>query len=50
MFVYVFVKDGNINDILFVLQTCIFLFFFFFYLFFTFFFYFFGNLNLAEEN
>ena len=28
MFVYVFVKDGNINDILFVLQTCIFLFFF----------------------
>ena len=29
MFVYVFVKDGNINDILFVLQTCIFLFFYF---------------------
>ena len=27
MFVYVFVKDGNINDILFVLQTCIVLFF-----------------------
>ena len=45
MFVYVFVKDGNINDILFVLQTCIFLFFLFLYVSFTFLLYVFGNLN-----
>lgn len=48
MFVYVFVKDGNINDILFVLQTCIFL-FLFLHVSFISLLYVFGNLNQAEE-
>ena len=45
MFFYFFVKDGNINDILFVLQTCFFLFFLFLHVSFTFLLYVFGNLN-----